>query len=210
MNNKEIINSLDKENATQPFQTMGQCDLSDQEIIKGLIEKDNRVTTIFFFTNCRPLFYSIIKLVFEHKVDYDELVNELYVYLMEDDAQKLRTFQFRCSVYNWLKILAIHFFVKKKNLFINEMPHPSSVVLNQIPDREIRDVMAKGDLERLFKQMRTERYVYVLRKLLIEDQKSASLAKEMRITTDNLYNIKMRAIAQLTRVALNDIKEYGK
>ena len=32
----------------------------------------------------------------------------------------------------------------------------------------------------------------------------------MNITTANLYNIKRRAMAQLTRVALNDIKEYGK
>ena len=36
------------------------------------------------------------------------------------------------------------------------------------------------------------------------------LAQEMRITTANLYNIKRRARAQLTRVALNDIKKYGK
>ena len=36
------------------------------------------------------------------------------------------------------------------------------------------------------------------------------LAQEMNITTANLYNIKRRAVAQLTRTALNDIKEYGK
>ena len=32
----------------------------------------------------------------------------------------------------------------------------------------------------------------------------------MNITTANLYNIKRRSIAQLTRIALNDIKAYGK
>ena len=32
----------------------------------------------------------------------------------------------------------------------------------------------------------------------------------MNITTANLYNIRRRAMAQLTRVALNDIKKYGK
>jgi len=69
---------------------------------------------------------------------------------------------------------------------------------------------AKGDLERLFKQMPTTRYAYVIKKLLIEDWEPADLAKEMNITTANLYNIKHRAMAQLTRVALNDIKEYGK
>ena len=34
--------------------------------------------------------------------------------------------------------------------------------------------------------------------------------EKMNITTANLYNIKRRSMAQLTRIALNDIKKYGK
>ena len=44
------------------------------------------MTEEFFFLKCRPLFCSIMKLVFSYEVDYDEMVNELYVYLMEDDG----------------------------------------------------------------------------------------------------------------------------
>jgi hypothetical protein len=36
------------------------------------------------------------------------------------------------------------------------------------------------------------------------------LAEEMGITTANLYNIKRRAMVQLTRAALNDIRKYGR
>lgn len=61
--------------------------MTDKEIIQGLIARDNRVTDEFFFQKCRPLFCKIISLVFNYEVDYDEFVNELYVYLMEDDAQ---------------------------------------------------------------------------------------------------------------------------
>ena len=107
--------------------------MTDQEIIQGLIARDNRVTKEFFFDKCRPLFCSIMQKVFDYEVDYDELVNELYVYLMENDAIKF-----------------------------------------------------------------------------LEDWEPEQLAKDMNITTANLYNIKRRAVAQLTRAALNDIKEYGK
>ena len=69
---------------------------------------------------------------------------------------------------------------------------------------------ADSDLERLFRLMPTQRYVYVIRKLILEDWEPEQLAQEMNITTANLYNIKRRAMAQLTNVALNDIKEYGK
>ena len=53
--------------------------MTDQEIIKGLIERDECVTKDFFFVKCKPLFYSIINIVFDYEVEYDELVNELAV-----------------------------------------------------------------------------------------------------------------------------------
>ena len=72
------------------------------------------------------------------------------------------------------------------------------------------DMSAENDLERLFNTMPNKRYVYVIRRLILEDWEPEQLANEMSITTANLYNIKRRAMAQLTRTALNDIKEYGR
>lgn len=55
--------------------------MTDQKIIDALIDRDNKVTKEFFFENCRPLFLSIIRKVFDYPVDYDEFVNEFYVHL---------------------------------------------------------------------------------------------------------------------------------
>ena len=184
--------------------------MTDREIIQGLIAKDNCVTRDFFFVKCKPLFISIIKIVFAYKVEYDEMVNDLYVYLMEDDAYKLRNFQYRSSVYQWLKILAIRYFIKKRGHMIDDNSQETLYSgSRQVADTEL-DVTAEGDLERLFSKLQNERYVYVIRQLLLNDKDPDILAKDMNITTANLYNIKRRAMAQLTRVALNDIKEYGK
>ena len=65
-------------------------------------------------------------------------------------------------------------------------------------------------IERLFCNMPNKRYVYVIRCLVIEGWEPEQLAQEMHITTANLYNIKRRAMAQLTHAAINDIKNYGK
>lgn len=184
--------------------------MTDQEIIQGLIARDNRVTKEFFFDKCRPLFYSIMQKVFDYEVEYDEMVNELYVYLMENDAIKLRNFEYRSSVYQWLKVLAIRFFINKRGRMIEdksqETPYDGR---QQMADTE-RDMTAEGDMERLFDNMPSKRYVYVIRRLILEDCEYEDLAKEMNITTANLYNIRRRAMAQLTRAALNDIKKYGK
>ena len=184
--------------------------MTDQEIIQGLINRDNRVTEEFFFVQCRPLFIRIMQNVFDYDVEYDEMVNELYVYLMEDDANKLRQFQYRSSVYQWLKILAIRFFIKKRAKMIDgrnqETPYDGC---NQIVATE-SDTSANGDLERLFEAMPNKRFVHVIRRLILEDLEPDMLAEEMGITTANLYNIKRRAMVQLTRAALNDIRKYGR
>ena len=184
--------------------------MTDQEIIKALIEHDEHVTKDFFFVKCRPLFCSIMDIVFDYKVEYDEMVNELYLYLMEDDAIKLRNFEYRSSVYQWLKILAIRYFIKKRARMIdNDSSEPPYDKQEQIAASE-SDAAVGYDLERLFEAMPTKRYVKVIRRLILEDCEPEKLAREMKITTANLYNIKRRAMAQLTRIALNDIKEYGK
>ncbi|MBR4240384.1 MAG: sigma-70 family RNA polymerase sigma factor [Prevotella sp.] len=184
--------------------------MTDQEIIQGLLARDNRVTKDFFFVNCRPLFCSIIRKLFNSDVDYDEFVNELYVYLMANDAIKLRNFEYRSTVFQWLKVLAIRFFMNKRDRMIDDISHDSHYDgLIQSADTE-KDMTAEEDMERLFNNMPNKRYVYVIRCLILEDRNPEHLAHEMNITTANLYNIKRRAMAQLVRVALNDIKQYEK
>ena len=184
--------------------------MADKEVIEGLIARDNRVTKEFFFGSCRPLFLSVMKLVFNYEVDYDEMVNELYVYLMEDDAEKLRNFQYRSSVYQWLKILSIRFFIKKKERMIEDKSKETPYDMKTTQCIVTENVSAEGDVKRLLSRMNNKRYVLVIQRLILEDEEPEQLAEEMNITTANLYNIKRRAMAQLTRIALNDIKEYGK
>lgn len=168
--------------------------------------RDNRITEEFFYIKCRPLILSIIKFVFSYPVDYDELISELYYFLMKDDCRKLREFQFRSSLYLWLKIVAIRFFIRKRDNVIditNGMPLYISLTEE---DRSGNKSSAGNDLERLFEAMSNERYVYVIRKLVLEEVQPEFLARSMGITTANLYNIKKRAIAALTKVALKDKK----
>lgn len=184
--------------------------MTDREIIQGLMARDNRVTETFFFVKCRPLFCSIIRKVFDYEVDYDEFVNELYVYLMEDDAVKLRNFGYRSTVYQWLKVLATRFFIKKRGRLIENTTHRPPYE-GKVTAMAAEDVpFTKGDLRRLFALMPNRRYAYVIERLVIDGREAGQLAEEMNITTANLYNIKRRAMAQLTRAALKDITEYGK
>lgn len=182
--------------------------MTDSEIIRGLIERDNHVTEQFFFVRCRPLFTAIIRLVFSYPVDYDEVVNELYHYLMADDCARLRQFRFRSSVYQWIKVVATRFFIRHRDSMID---NSSKKPLYEVEEREpeidsASRVSDRIDVNRLLGMMENRRYAHAIRRLIIDDIGPEQYAAEIGVSVDNLYNIKKRAMAALTRIAL---KYYG-
>lgn len=181
-----------------------------QIIITKLIEKDEAVTRHFFFEKCRPLFVSIINNVFSYPVDYDEFVNELYLYIMENDAARLRQFEGRSSIYQWLKVVAIRFFIAKRSRMIEDVSKEALLV--EQGGRRAADegpgCDTRMDLGRLLGRLTNARYLYVIRRLVMQDAEPEEVAKELGVTVPNLYNIKKRAIAALTKIALKEFPEY--
>lgn len=182
--------------------------MTDQEIVQALIGRDPRVTAQFFFKDCRPLMLSIIRRVFDRQiVDYDEIISELYIHLMENDAYRLRQFKFESTLYQWLKTTAIRFCLKLKT--------EGKVIDSQEPlDNGNRHTgsaessQAKIDVDALLRQMRNLRYAKAIRMLMIDDMTPDEVAKELSVTVDNLYNIKRRAMAALADVAFKDTRHY--
>ena len=187
-----------------------QVKMTDQQIIEALIARDERVTEQFFFGNCRPLFLSIIRYVFSYEVDYDEFVNEFYLYLMENDAYRLRQFQGRSTIYQWMKVIAIRYFIAKRDRMIDEQSKDTllgSAMQNDAVDSE-KAMVARMDVERLFSLMPNRRYVYVIRRLVLQEAEPEVVAQELGTNVGNLYNIKKRAIAALTDIALKEVEKY--
>lgn len=185
--------------------------MTDQEIISSLIDRDPKVTSQFFFKDCRPLFLSVIRRVFGKQiVDYDEIISELYVLLMENDAKKLRTFNYESTLFQWLKTIALRhcLLLKKRSRVIED---ESKEPLTNSCEKNLSTTessQAKMDIKTLLQKMKNQRYALVIQLLMIEDLTPEEVAKRLSITVDNLYNIKRRAIQALTEVALKDKKHY--
>lgn len=185
--------------------------MTDKQIIEALTALDERVTRQFLFGNCRPLFLSIIRNVFSYEVDYDEFVNEFYLYLMENDAYRLRQFEGRSSIYQWMKVVAIRYFIAKRDRMIEN--ESQSTLIDRIAETETvsleKQMTARIDIGNLLKNMPNKRYEYVIRRLVLQDAEPKEVAKELCTNVDNLYNIKKRAIAALTESALKEFEKYG-
>ena len=182
--------------------------MTDKEIIEGLLARDNDITRQFLFVKSRPLFTAILNSVFKDDVEYDELINEFYGYLMDNDGEKLRQFGFRSSIYQWMKIVATRYFIHKREQMIGKVPKETAVYGRKETERiepEL-DVNISLDIEILLKLMGNRRYAEVIRNLILYDVDPRLYAKKIGVTMDNLYNIKKRALKSLAGVA---IKYYG-
>lgn len=182
--------------------------LNDRQIIEALIAKDPQVTHEFFFVWCRPLFYSLIRKVFNYEVDYDELVNELYIHLLEDEGRRLRTFQGRSSIYQWLKCVATRFFLEKRDggAVIEDRSAEPPYPVDEPTDEPMEQDEAREDLRRMLLLLPNARQRVVLQRLLLDDADYKEIAEELNTPVSNVYNLKSRAWAEFKNIVL---KEYG-
>lgn len=182
--------------------------MTDKEIIEGVIARDNGATALLL-SRYRPLFVNAARLVFDGCVDTDECINELYLYLMHNDAEKLRSFEWRSSLGSWLKMVTIRFFMslKKRNKVVQDVS-TAPEVKEQDTATNSNDVAAKIDVERLLALLQNERYAMVIRKLILEEEDPEQLAEAMGVKVSNLYNIKKRAFDRLVEVTIKERRCY--
>ena len=64
---------------------------------------------------------------------------------------------------------------------------------------------ARIDVQAMLEKLPHKRYAMVLKRLIIDEAEPEIVAKEMGIKVNNLYNIKRRALASITRLVLEKI-----
>lgn len=191
----------------------------ERRIIDGLLAKDNKITKLFFFTKCRPMFHNMIHNIFRDNADYNELVNDLYLHLMEKDGRRLRSFgqndnavdnsqNNAYALIKWLKTTAWRYFVsiaekeqsvaERRKFVINEDGEKIDV---EIEDTGNKDPSIDIDFNVFFNMIKLERDREVLKKYFIEDLGPDVISEKLGISKENLYNIKKRALTRLQQAA---------
>ena len=108
-------------------------------------------------------------------------------------------FDFRSKLITWFTVVAVRFYRKKMAKVIDM---PSVDTLNhqtrhfEIPEEE-EEIGLHLDIHNGLSRMPNLRYRMVIQKLDLLEIEPEKLAKEMKITTANLYNIHRRALQQL-------------
>jgi DNA-directed RNA polymerase specialized sigma24 family protein len=178
-------------------------ELSDKELVEGMINNNHDFIRFFFFEKCTSMFYRINQLVYDKQANINDLINELYLYLQADDWRKLRRFDNRVQLSTWTSVIAVRFFGKKSIEMMKIVPIEN--IQHELQAKNIEEqILQKLDVKNLLNLLPNQRDQFVLRKLYLEDIEPKVLADEMGITVDNLYNIKRRALQKLFRIVGNE------
>ncbi len=172
---------------------------SDSDYIAGLKNGDSATVHSFFYSLCGFTLNDIRWSLMQGRIDYDELVNELYLFLSVDNWHKLDTFEGKnnCTLKSWMVRLVWRFFMQQRPRLLFEgcpSEYERSNGMEQSVDSLNLEIAM--DVESTFKRMANKRYVQVLQWMLIDGYDADEVAIFLNTPLSNVYNIKHRAIVQ--------------
>lgn len=179
--------------------TNGNEHLTDADYIRGLKAGDKRITWQFFYELCGYTLRDIQKTLLLGRVDLDDVVNELYVYLSARSWHKLNTFVGHngCRLSSWMIPLSWHFFLQRRNYLLGLVLNDNKEIDKMKDDRmDEFDVEVALEVEQTFLAMSNSTYVKVLRWLLVDGFSFEEVAGMLDTNVSNVYNIKHRAVVQ--------------
>ena len=183
----------------------------DAQLVAELLAGNEGAMHYVFYDHFKPLLkMNAYKAAGTKQVEYDDLVQELYLYLSNNDWEKLRKYNPERPFINWFSVVSYRFFKDFSCSMID--------LSNQIPISNMNDhqtaFMSNGtigtimmDIKQAISKLKPPRDSEILEALLLRDEEPETVAKRHNVTVDNLYNIKRRAIAKLIKQHLIDYKD---
>lgn len=175
---------------------------TDSEYMDGLRDGNPDITYSFLYKLCRFTITDIMWTLMRGRIQYDELANELYVYLSANSWRKLDTFEGKngCKLKSWTAKLAWHFFLQQREqlLSVTAAPDMADAEIKEKSD-DLLAIEIAVDVEMTFARMPNKRYVQLLRWMLIDGYDADEVAALLHTSPANVYNIKHRAIVQFVQ-----------
>lgn len=189
-----------------PVGSRKQINHIDAEIIVGLKSSDPAIRDFYvnrlFYKELKPLLCTIQYSLFKGTIDYNELVNDLYIHLSRENWAALDSYrgdnQARLS--SWISRVAWHYFMNSYRRLSRVLPDEDGVLESMKPYAVVSDDDIRMDVEEVLKLMPNRRYVEVLKLNLYYGYPAEDIAVLMNTTVSNVYNIKHRAVMQFISI----------
>ncbi len=188
------------------FGNKRQINHIDAEIILGIKSSDPAISEFYvkrlFYIELKALLTTIQYSLYKGTIEYDELVNELYIHLSRNNWEALDSYRGdnKARLSTWLSRVAWRFFMNSYRKY-SRMTSDEGSALDCVKSAEIlSDVDIRMDIEKVMKMMPNRRYAEVLKLNLYYGYSAEDIAVILDTTVSNVYNIKHRAVMQFISI----------
>jgi RNA polymerase sigma factor (sigma-70 family) len=180
--------------------TLAELPKEDERIlVEQILLGHNTLAAIFLKQKCLKTFEYILHTRLRGlNLDVDDLVNDFYIFLQENNWEKLRKFRFESRLHTWLNLVASRYLLK---IYARELKENAR---NGTPIESISTFADEDSEQRLVRSEILEAISYLkdkrCRQLLLlglQGFDSDEIADQLGIDTNNVYVIRSRAIKNL-------------
>jgi len=177
--------------------------LDDRELVRLLLENDQDAIEYVFFMRCNGMFAHIVHSVFQSNSKKEELVTDFYLYLRENNWDRLRHFEFKSGLNTWLTVVALRFFKKMKISQTKLVAIDPLLIVetqkNEADDYDIIHEMSRLELYKAIERLSKPRERYALLAELT-GKRADDIATEMGCTVAAVYNLTKKARLELKSI----------
>lgn len=181
------------------IQDFSKC--SDRELVAAVTSGDQNAIVYMFYTKFSATFQYHIYKLFNYKVEVSDLVDEFFMFLLEDDWRRLRSFDAsKSSLSTWISTVSFRFFrdYKRSKIDLNGLVTISDKWETFRGDwMESVEAGIAMDIRAALDGIKSDRDRSIAEKLFIEDREYEAVAEEFGLTVDYVYTVKNRIVKQL-------------
>lgn len=195
---------------------------ADKVLVDALLRHDPNVTREFFYRKCYPLFKSVYDNYHTDCASCLEFINEIYLHIMTPDREsglcRLQNFQFRSTLFTWIKTVSLFYCYKKYELISKR---PTERIAENFGDEGVRIDSCQGsiskdefflpgyDVETLLRLMPNRRYSLLIRYVYLEGCPFEEAAQKLGMNMNTFYNKHKLAKDQFTKTLKNEESYHG-
>lgn len=177
--------------------------LDDRELVRLLLENDQDAIEYVFFMRCNGMFAHIVHSIFQSNSSKEELITDFYLFLRENDWERLRQFEFKAGLNTWLTVIAVRFFKKKRISQTKLIAVDPQLIVetqkNEADDYDIIREMSRLELYKAIDRLSKPRERYALLADLA-GKRAEDIALEMHCTVAAVYNLTKKARLELKSI----------
>lgn len=182
--------------------------LTDEEVVSAILNRDAKITRLYFYEKCYPLFKSCYDKYYTDCETCIEFINQIYLLVMtprkSTGVSPLQTFGFRCTLTMWLKIIAENYCKQLFRIRVesSNSVEPTSDRLTKIDNSlevDFNSIYA-SDVRKILDMMPNKRYSHLIELRYVEEKTNEETAMVLGMTMDNYYNKHKLAKAQFCNI----------